>query len=118
MMLQSELPLIQDWVLSLLNNSRNYSTEKAVFYLTCLFISACSNPWLSALYPFLYINFFVLFFYFFYRKCFFLNSSSFPLISLRHKAIKLDDRQLLYLSAVQFYSQVCSFYDSSWLPCV
>ncbi|KAK7570771.1 hypothetical protein V9T40_010138 [Parthenolecanium corni] len=79
MIIQSELPLIQDWVLSLLNNSRNYPTEKAVFYFTCFFISACANPWLVAF---------------------------FPMISLRHTEVKYDDKQLLYFSALQFYSQL------------
>ncbi|XP_065225356.1 huntingtin isoform X2 [Planococcus citri] len=76
---QSHLKLIQDWVLSLLNNFSKYSLPTAVFYLNCFFISASTNPWLIALYPF---------------------------VTRRNGYLEYEDRKIVNIAAKQFHSQL------------
>jgi len=50
----NQTSVVHDWViLSLSNFTQRTPLTMAIWSLTCFFISASSNPWLRALYPFL-----------------------------------------------------------------
>ncbi|GJQ87772.1 hypothetical protein Trydic_g18631, partial [Trypoxylus dichotomus] len=49
---QSQIPLLQDWVVvSLSNFIQTFSTGMATWYLTCFFISTSTNFWLRSVFP-------------------------------------------------------------------
>lgn len=105
---RSQSALIQDWVLSLLPNFYNFPLPKAAFYSSCFFVSACTNPWLTAVYPLTQVYDFSCSF----LVRLFLNAcNSFPLIKLRHSELRLEDRGLLHVATVHFYEQVDYFDD-------
>ncbi|KAK9879932.1 hypothetical protein WA026_008441 [Henosepilachna vigintioctopunctata] len=50
---QNQLPLLQDWVVfSLPNFTQNFSCPMATWCLTCFFISASRNKWLTCIFPY------------------------------------------------------------------
>ncbi|XP_066998979.2 huntingtin [Anabrus simplex] len=74
---QSQLSLLQDWVvLSLSNFTQCSPVGMAAWCLTCFFISASTNPWLRAI---------------------------FPHVQSRIGRIELEDRKLLCIAAADFY---------------
>ncbi|XP_049777630.1 huntingtin [Schistocerca cancellata] len=77
---QSQLPLLQEWVvLSLSNFTQCSLVGMATWCLTCFFISASTNPWLRAL---------------------------FPHVQSRIGKCEYEDRKLLCVAAVDFYRQL------------
>ncbi|XP_045472991.1 huntingtin [Harmonia axyridis] len=51
---QNQLTLLQDWIVfSLPNFTQNFSYPMATWCLTCFFISASRNQWLTALFPYI-----------------------------------------------------------------
>ncbi|XP_018335128.1 huntingtin-like [Agrilus planipennis] len=51
---QSQLPLLQDWVVfSLSNFTNSFSMSMATWYLSCFFVSASTNPWLRSFFPYM-----------------------------------------------------------------
>ncbi|KAL3269436.1 hypothetical protein HHI36_008506 [Cryptolaemus montrouzieri] len=51
---QNQLTLLQDWVVfSLPNFTQNFSYPMATWCLTCFFISASCNKWLTSLFPYI-----------------------------------------------------------------
>lgn len=51
---QKQLPLLQDWVVfSLSNFTQSFSVGMATWCLTCFFISASTNEWLRAIFPYI-----------------------------------------------------------------
>ncbi|KAJ9589854.1 hypothetical protein L9F63_017009 [Diploptera punctata] len=77
---QSQLPLLQDWVvLSVANFTQCSPVGMASWCLTCFFISASTNQWLRAL---------------------------FPHVQSRIGRCESEDRKLLCIAAVDFYHQL------------
>ncbi|XP_046383294.1 huntingtin isoform X2 [Ischnura elegans] len=77
---QSQLPLLQEWVvLSLSNFTQCSPMGMATWCLTCFFISASTNPWLRAI---------------------------FPHVQSRIGRCEFEDRRLLCIAASDFYHQL------------
>ncbi|XP_071441491.1 huntingtin [Hetaerina americana] len=77
---QSQLPLLQEWVvLSLSNFTQCSPMGMATWCLTCFFISASTNPWLRAI---------------------------FPHVQSRIGRCEFEDRRLLCIAASDFYHEL------------
>lgn len=79
---QSQLTLLQDWVIfSLSNFTQSLSVGMATWYLTCFFISASTDDWLR---------------------------SFFPHIQARIGRYEYEDRKMLCIAGVDFYKNLTS----------
>lgn len=77
---QSQLSLLQDWVVfSLSNFTQSLSVGMATWYLTCFFISASTNEWLRAYFPY---------------------------VQSRIGRYEYDDRKMLCIAGVDFYKNL------------